>query len=243
VTRDLNQMQEQLLERVVCGDLDEFDPTVQREAAASPAFAAELAELLELTRQLDSMAAGEVELPKAASELEGLVGKTLLPLIEDLPQEQPTERPAPDSADEGGQVIRRWPVTTLITAAAALVLGVLGARFLGGEDPAGPVGPGPTLGSGPGVIELTRDASGTVTGASWSYDEGSNPGFLDFEVILTSDEPPFSFTEYVSTASWTFSEAILEALAGAKDVTLTVQPDDPGFAGTAAELSSEFSLE
>lgn len=243
MTRELNPMQEQLLEQVVCGVLDEFDPAVQREVAASPEFAAELAELLELANQLDSMAAEDSELPPVGQELEGLVRQTLLPLIEDLPQDSPAEAPSPVDPAEDGQVIRRWPFTTLITAAAALVLGVLGTRFLVGGDPVGPVGPGPTLGSGPGTIELTRDASGAVTGASWSYDEGSDPGFRDFEVILASTEPPFSFTEYVSTASWNFSDAILEALAGAKEVTLTVQPDDPGFAGAAAELSSDFSLE
>lgn len=242
MTRDLNPMQEQLLEQVVCGDLDEFDPAVQQEAAASPEFAAELAELLELTRQLDSMAAGDSELPPAGPELEGLVGQTLRPLIEDLPQELPADAPGPGDAGEGGQVIRRWPFTTLITAAAALVLGVLGARFFGGDDPVTPIGPGPTLGSGPGIIEAVRDDSGQLIGVSWAYDPDADPGFEDFEVILSSSDPLLQLNEFVTDPTWNFSESLLLQIEPLSEVTIEVKPDDPGFAGSVKPLVQSFSV-
>lgn len=242
MTRDLTQIQQQLLEQVVCGGLDEFDPTVQREAAASPDFAAELAELLELTRRLDSMTADDSELPPADPELVGLVGQTLLPLIEDLPRELPAHTSSPGDAGKGGQVIRRWPFTALISAVAALVLGVLGARFFGGDDPLTPIGPGPTLGSGPGTFEAVRDESGQLIGVSWTYDAEADPGFEYFEVILSSSDPLLQLNEFVTDPAWNFSESLLLQIEPLSEVTIEVKPDDPGFAGSAKPLVQSFSV-
>lgn len=208
MTRELSPMQEELLEQVVVGDLDEFHPSVQKQVAKSTAFAVELREMLAISQQLDALGvsdgAGDEAYP-AAPELEQLVEGTLRPLIEEGSSSESgrgTGRSQPDG--ETGTVIRRWPWGGALAIAAALLIAFFGPGLFGGEGESNV-----TLGTGPGTIEPLRNAEGLLTGASWFFEEGANPGFDEFEVILQRpDGSTIDASDFISTFSWTTSASL-----------------------------------